>query len=340
MRPLRVLVSGGTGFLGLPLVEQLAKHAELTLLSRSRPDCLPVDLCRWHGGIDIQLLRDRFDVFLHVAGLYNLRAGQVEAYKQNIFGTHTALMLAEKARIPHFVHVSTVAVLVGEEGEAIPPAHLRASREFPDHYASSKAQAELLVRSWRADAFESRTILRPGILVGDTASGHIFRIDGPYHAFNAVRALKPVLARWPGAIPLPGAPDRSIPVVPVDACADAIARIVVHGRAHDWKGTKSFHLAPRRELRLTAQRLFREALDRYGLHAKPIAFLGDVPKAFSKPVAEWVANLPREEIEYLLALPEMDVSATEAILGDDWCPPFDAYKDAFFHGYETYLQNS
>lgn len=337
MSRLRVLVSGGTGFLGQQLMPLLKAVAHVTGLSRTDEDCLRADLSLWDGGLEPQKLKGSFDIFLHMAGLYDLRAEARDAFTQNIAGTHTALSIAQQAEIPHFIHISTVAAAMNQRGaEAMISADsLSDSYQFPDAYSESKAHAEKLVRNWKADSLKSRLILRLGVLVGNTQDGKILRIDGPYHAPESLKRIQPLLERFPGPIPVPGREGR-LPIVPVDVTARAIVNLLLKSRNENWLGTHALYIVP--DNGPSAEDLFRSCLNRLGIK-KDLVLASRLPDWLLKPAAEMLAKLPDQELEYLLNFPKFDLSATEAALGADWCPAFAEYEDAFWRGYEIYVSH-
>ncbi|MES2965108.1 MAG: SDR family oxidoreductase [Bdellovibrionota bacterium] len=338
MKRLRVLVSGGTGFLGDQVTPLLSEFADVTLISRTKKDCLKADLSMWDGGIDPLQLRGRFDVFLHMAGLYDLRTERPEAFTQNIAGTHTALAIAQKAEIPHFIHISTVAVTMNEKRErvALSPDALSSLGTWPDAYGESKAHAEKLVRNWASPSLQSRMVLRLGVLIGDSLEGRIQRIDGPYHAPERMRELVSFLSKFPGPIPVPGRKDQTLPLVPVDAAARAIVNLLALSRKEEWSGTKSFYIVSDRSP--TAEDLFRSTLKHLGV-TKDVQVLSAVPDWLAKQGAELIAKLPKQELDYLLGFPRFDLKPTTDALGDSWCPPFASYEGAFWRGYEAYVSN-
>lgn len=381
----KVLITGATGFLGKWVVEALKTDCpQLSIVALSRQAneqagvdrVVKADLSRWDAGLDdadIETLKaEKFDLLLHLAGLYDLRVSLEDGYLHNVYGTHNALHLAELLKIPIFSHVSTVAVTMGheqtvdyrtadasirrpqfydkptEEKNTLPVAPDQELRgPFPDHYATTKAEAEKLVRSWSGEFPIRKLILRPGILVGDSKSGKILRVDGPYLAIEAFRRLRKVLEVWHTRtpsylrqpIPIPGHPTRPIPLLPVDLAARAISKITCAFAESD-ELNKSYYVAPANGP--TAEELYSSALRYLGLDCE-VKVTNSIPDSIVKPVTEWVARLPREELEYVMNLPELDFQSSDEIvsklLGSDFFPPFSQIEHTLWRGFDVYAQN-
>ena len=158
--PKRVLILGGTGFLGPALVEQCqAMNAEVTLFNRgrTRPHLFPeLEKLRGDRNEDLSALEGRtFDWVLDTSG-YIPR--QVEA---------SAGLLADKAERYLFVSsVSAYANLhspgVDERGATIPMPEPY-SEELPLHYGALKAGCE---RAAEAAMPGRALVVRPGLIVG------------------------------------------------------------------------------------------------------------------------------------------------------------------------------
>jgi short-subunit dehydrogenase len=83
-------------------------------------------------------------------------------------------------------------------------------------YFRTKHESERVVRE------ESRRpwrVYRPGIVVGDSRSGEIDKIDGPYYMFKLLQQARRVLPSW---LPTVGIEGGEINIVPVDYVAAAI----------------------------------------------------------------------------------------------------------------------
>jgi thioester reductase-like protein len=99
-------------------------------------------------------------------------------------------------------------------------------------YFRTKHESERLVRDecrrpWR--------VYRPGIVVGDSRTGEIDKIDGPYFFFKALQRLRRVAPSW---LPTVGIEGGEINIVPVDYVAAAIDHIAHKPRLNG----RAFHL--------------------------------------------------------------------------------------------------
>ncbi|CAB4860875.1 unannotated protein [freshwater metagenome] len=233
------LVTGATGFIGRHLVERLLArggevHAIVREGSRPRLDAL---IERWeaHGrvhpvigdlrapmlGVDpawIMTHRGSIDHIFHLAALYDMTAPEAENDALNVAGTAELVALAGELSAGVLHHISSVAVAgsfagrfteeMFDEGQALPSAYHR-----------TKFEAERIVRDdceipWR--------IYRPSVVVGDSRTGEMDKIDGPYYFFQALRSARNTLPQW---LPLVGPELGRTNLVPVDFVADALDAI-------------------------------------------------------------------------------------------------------------------
>ena len=75
----------------------------------------------------------------------------------------------------------------------------------------------------------------PGFVVGDSKTGQIDKIDGPYYFFKAIQKMRELLPPW---MPTIGIEGGRINIVPVDFVADALDHLA-HKKGLDGK---CFHL--------------------------------------------------------------------------------------------------
>lgn len=331
----RILVSGGTGFLGGYLIPLLQKNYDVTLISRSPSKGIQLDLSQWDTKFNPAEYRGKFDIFLHAAALYDLHATEAQCIQNNVTATHNALEFAQKAEIPFFVHISTVAVTMSLGIHSVFPHQLSTVGSFPDFYASSKAFAENLVRNWQSGS-PQRLILRLGVLVGDTSRGKILRIDGPYNAAEFIRKAKSWLQKLPFSLILPGSKSASLPVVPVDIAAQAIVKYIDHYAKKSESYISAHYVRPARGF--SAQQIYESALKHLAIKKKFILF-DKLPLPVLQSLGFNIAGIPKPEIEYLLKFPHFPDPEGDAILGENFVPEFEAYEQTYWRGYDEYVQN-
>jgi len=234
-------VTGATGFIGRNLVQRLLQregtiYALVRAGSRGRLEQLrtawgadgarivPIagDLSQPGLGVseeDLLTLRGDIDHFFHLAAVYDMAAGAEAQEIANVEGTRHAVELAGAIEAGCFHQVSSIAAAGLYEGEWREDMFEQAERLDTHPYFRTKHESERVVREecgrpWR--------IYRPGIVVGDSRSGEIDKIDGPYYFFKLLQRLRRVLPTW---LPMLGIEGGEINIVPVDFVAAAIDHI-------------------------------------------------------------------------------------------------------------------
>lgn len=334
----RILVTGGTGFLGKKVLPFLREKFEVDVLSRSGRTEVQGDLCQWNAGLDLEALKSRkYSLFLHMAGLYDLTAPKVDCYQHNIAAMGTALKVAEALRIPFFINTSTVAAGINSSLSVVKPNDLNFSKPFPDAYSESKALGEQLLQNWPQEYTTGRVNLRLGVLVGDTEKGEIERIDGPYQAPEAFKKIRPLVESLPTSLPLPGSESTRLPIVPVDTCARAIVTFCDWALTQKPQGYQSHHLTPNQGL--SVRELYLSALKFQAIHHKGVVLVDKISKSLVAKASSVIARFPEEELHYLMNFPIYDTTSTRKILGENWCPEFPQYEKTFWSGYEAFVSN-
>ncbi len=247
-------VTGATGFIGKRLVRKLLqrKGAVVHFLIRRESEAkvaalreywgvgptraLPVfgDLTEKKLGVsaeDIKALKGQIDHFFHLAAVYDLGADEDSQVAVNIDGTRHTLELAKAIGAGHFHHVSSIAAAGLYEG--VFREDMFEEAENIDHpYFMTKHESEKLVRAENKLAW---TVYRPAMVVGDSQSGEMDKIDGPYYFFKLIQRMRQILPPWMPSIGLEGG---RINIVPVDFVVNALDHIA-HGER---KGGECFHL--------------------------------------------------------------------------------------------------
>ncbi len=234
-------VTGATGFIGRNLVQRLLQregtvYALVRAGSRGRLEELrtawgadgarivPIagDLSLPGLGVseeDLLTLRGEVDHFFHLAAVYDMTAG-VEAQEiANVEGTRHAVELAGAIEAGCFHQVSSIAAAGLYDGEWREDMFDQAEGLDTHPYFRTKHESERIVRE------ESRRpwrVYRPGIVVGDSRTGEIDKVDGPYYFFKVLQRARRVLPAW---LPAVGIEGGEINIVPVDYVADAIDHI-------------------------------------------------------------------------------------------------------------------
>ena len=247
-------VTGASGFIGKRLVRKLLARPGSTVyfLTRSNdPEKLAALYAFWdvdnsraipvvgdlkdpHLGVakaEQKKLKGKIDHFFHLAALYDLGASAEEDEAVNIAGTRNTLALVEALGAGRFHHMSSIAAAGMFEG--IFREDMFEEAENLEHpYFRTKHEAEGIVRKeckvpWR--------IYRPSSVVGDSRSGEMDKIDGPYYFFKVIQKLRRILPPW---MPTVGLEGGRINIVPVDFVVDAMDHIA-HLEGQDGK---CFHL--------------------------------------------------------------------------------------------------
>jgi thioester reductase-like protein len=166
-----------------------------------------------------------------MAGIYYMGVDRATARRVNVDGTRGVLELAaETVRLRRICHWSTVAVS-GKRRGVILEEELDQGQPFHNFYEETKFEAEKLARA--AQRSVPLTIFRPGIIVGDSRTGEIDKLDGPYYLLVLIATNATQLR-----VPLPGRGTAPLHLVPIDFAIDAAYQLSIDERA----AGKTFHL--------------------------------------------------------------------------------------------------
>ncbi len=233
-------VTGATGFIGRFLVSELVDHREgpiFVLVRQSSlhrmetmiqqwtrgsgsPRVVPVigDLGESALGVDPDWIAEhtgKIDNFFHLAAIYDMTADDATNDAMNVQGTRYALELAEELEVGCFHQVSSVAA-AGDYRGRFDESMFDEGQPLPSPYHRTKYESEKIVREeskipWR--------VYRPAIVVGDSETGAMDKIDGPYYFFPVIKRLRDNLPSW---LPLVGLDLGDTNLVPVDYVAKAM----------------------------------------------------------------------------------------------------------------------
>lgn len=332
------LVTGGTGFLGGYLLERLSRRGEkIYALVRpgSKSKVEPYPNVEWIEG-DLEnpelcaRLEDREKLasvtqIIHAAALYDLQASRDTLYWTNIVGTHHVVHFASGlTQLEAFHYVSTMAV-AGDYRGTFTENMFAEGQSFPDAYAATKFAAEACVREWTTTV--PRFIYRLGILVGESNTGKIPKIDGPYYLIRALHAndaLRAVLKRI-RAVPLPFSERARLYLVPVDSAADAIATIVSDCATRPGKAIRTYHLMGEPG-GVAVRTVLKRTLAAAGVDAKVLAVRSTLP-------VRWVAEqlrVPKETLFYMESGCQFEMTRLAVDHPDFHFPRFEEYAPAMY----------
>jgi NAD(P)-dependent dehydrogenase (short-subunit alcohol dehydrogenase family)/thioester reductase-like protein len=171
------------------------------------------------------------DHFFHLAAIYDMTADDETNEAMNVEGTRNALALADALRAGCFHQVSSVAA-AGDFHGTFDESMFDEGQHLPSPYHRTKFESERLVRTECAVPWR---VYRPAIVVGDSQTGAMDKIDGPYYFFPLMKLLRDRLPAW---LPLMGVDLGDTNVVPVDYVAKAMDHLA-HLPRHDGE---AFHL--------------------------------------------------------------------------------------------------
>ena len=257
-------------------------------------------------------LRERVTHAIHLAALYNLSAPHDVSMHINVDGTRHVLDFLEQAKsLVRFAHTSTIAV-VGKYTGLFREEDLDVGQDFKNAYDETKFLSERLVRE-RRDRIPT-VIMRPATVVGDSRTGAIEKIDGPYYA------LTMIAKNMHRVVPDTG--DNRFYIAPVDFIAEAYYRLF-----EDEESTgKVFHLIdPDPPTYLEFLDMACDAMGRSRpLLRLPVALIRPVGRL---PMFERLTGVPPEAFEHSLYPIEYDTTEAGPALARHGvlCPPVRSY---------------
>jgi NAD(P)-dependent dehydrogenase (short-subunit alcohol dehydrogenase family) len=357
-------VTGGTGFIGRNLIEQLLEREGTIYVlvregSRGRLEELrarwgadeeriaPVtgDLSQPKLGCEQQIagMKGEIDHFFHLAAIYDMTADAESQRVANVEGTREALALAEALEAEHFHMVSSIAAAGLYKGTFTEEMFDEADDVENHPYFQTKHESEAVVREeadipWR--------IYRPGIVVGHSETGEMDKVDGPYYFFKLLQRARKLLPPWVPGIGIEG---REINLVPVDFVAKAMDHI-----AHtDGLDGKVFHLTDPNPMSAgqiinlfakaahapeAALRLDPKMLDIVPKQVRSgVQMLPPVKRITDQVLADF--GIPREVLVYINYPTSFDSTNTQRALEGTGIavPPLPSYSDRLWDYWERNL---
>jgi NAD(P)-dependent dehydrogenase (short-subunit alcohol dehydrogenase family) len=365
---MQYFVTGATGFIGKRLVKKLlARKGSVVyfLMREASKDKLP-DLLDFWGttkaraipvfgdlraakmGVskdDTKKLSKNIDHFFHLAAIYDMSADAEDQVAVNVDGTRNTVEFANAISAGCLHHVSSIAAAGMYEG--IFREDMFDEAEGLDHpYFATKHDSEKIVRKETKGAFR---VYRPGMVVGDSVTGEMDKIDGPYYFFKLIQRIRQLLPPW---MPTIGIEGGRINIVPVDFVVNAMDHI-----AHQPKlDGQCFHLTDPEPMRVG------EVLNVFcrAAHAPTMsirinaALLGFIPKSVKKGIMALSPvrrvrdalmkdlGLPSDLMGFINYPTRFDSRETQRALKGTGiaCPPLESYAAPIWDYWERNLDPS
>lgn len=225
-----VLITGGTGFLGRYMVQNLIKqNYRVYIITRNTPAninkksiCLQGDILSANFGLDkttFLKLSSEVNYFFHIAASRDTKDNNKNLYRQNVLGTKNVLRLVRKFRkLKIFNHISSLYVSGMYEG-SFPENKLPRISKFHNYYEKTKYISEKLVRN----SAVKYQIFRCPILFGDTITGYVKNFD--YAIYSIAKTLKKG-----NQFLLPSEAKGKVMALPVDIVAKFVSRAGIDNR--------------------------------------------------------------------------------------------------------------
>lgn len=315
-------------------VDAEADIALLPVEQRSRVKVIVGDVSKMDlglAGLEIAALSDVTHIF-HLAALQTTSASPAALDAVNVVGVRNMLALAkELPALRRFVHFSSCFVCGDRVGVVLEDDLLDEPLVHRSTYEDSKYRGERLARAAMSELPIS--IVRPSVVVGDSATGEVDRFDGVY-AMGILIVTSPIGV----PIPLPGPGIAPLHLVPVDY----LTRVVVEIARNDAAVGKTFHVVDPNPL--SARMIYDLVAQRAGKKTAPtVASAGlalvarraaQVAKQVSGTVFDVVPGLERMRRGAAAAdlfdrFVVFNASNTASLLAgtDVVCPRFDSYVD-------------
>lgn len=350
---MRYVVTGGTGFIGSRVVTRLLAEkpeAQVSVLVRRgslerferlardwgpRVKPLVGDLTAEDLGLSAEAIAELGTVghVVHSAAIYDMTATERAQHAANVEGTRAVIGLTRHLGAT-LHHLSSIAVAGDFHGQYTED-DFDVAQNLPSPYHRTKFEAEQLVRSSAGLRYR---IYRPAVVVGDSCTGEMDKVDGPYYFFGVLAKLAVLPRVTPMAVPDAGRTN----IVPVDFVADAL----VHLMHVDGADGRTFHLTAPKAIGL--QGIYRGIAQEAGLPPLRVPIPGNVVAPVLKAtgrarvlrnMAATQLGMPAEILDVVDLAPTFTADRTAAALAGTGIevPEFGSYAGKLWRYWAEHL---
>ena len=282
------------------------------------------------SGAELRAFAREVDVIHHCVQVNYLGAQRSDAEHVNVGSAYEVIELARACKQLRCLVVHSSASVSGDRSGVVREEDLDEGQRFRNPVEETLARAERVYRR----AMQSKhsvpiCVLRPSIIVGDSQTGEVDRLDGPYLLILLMLAAPPDFT-----LPVPNRPDVEVNLVPIDYVVKAALRIGRDARAPG----KTFHLvdpAPQKSRQLL------ELFARAGGRRVPTTFLpANLMRAVLRaPGLERIAKSPRAFLDAMMVPVTYDHTHTGELLAGTGitCPPLESYVDSLVTHVQKWL---
>ncbi len=300
-------------------VDEAERQLDDVSFDRSRAQILSGDVVAMDLGLSgreyLELIENVTDIY-NIASIWFLGVHKDEIHEVNVTGARNVADAAyEMKNLRRLNHLST-AFVAGDRDGVIMEDELEEGQTFRNAYEETKYQSELIMRE--AMHHIPVSVFRPSIIVGDSQTGEIDKLAGPYYIMNAIVLM-------PANVPvlMPGKGDKPLNLVPIDWVCDALHAISLRDDAAGC----TFHLTDPNPL--SARKVFEEVARRAGRPAPVGRFPYRITKLLMQfPMLEKLTRSPRQFMDDFNQLSIYNnLNTLKALEGEHLCPPFPTYVD-------------
>ncbi|MHC2451015.1 nucleoside-diphosphate-sugar epimerase/pimeloyl-ACP methyl ester carboxylesterase [Bacillus altitudinis] len=327
-----VFLTGGTGFIGKQLVEELAKEdVNILLLVRSKSKAtrifqergiLKESVMHFVEGdltkIDLGLSPEdkervlKTDVIIHAGGPMDIQATSKEAASVFLNGAKHISELAKSIHqskgLQQFIHVvgymspfddqnSKIAIDVFEEGNDY--------LKIKNPYERTKFLADLYIRQQASSVGYPLSVINPPTVVGSSQTGSTEQIAGLGLLVKSMRrGLMPVI---------PGGKDYRLPLI----SNDEFAKFIVQVFKLEQPAIQTYTLVEDKEHDQSVAGLLSMMSESMNMKAPSISVPMPLMKAVMNSGVSKLTNIPSDGLNFMTKRTFSNISAKK-IMGEDW----------------------